>query len=93
LAAITGKCPGPSGDTWPWNSTKNAVVSSSRSVTPGAQPSWWNTPDANTSRRTRSGRRNATTSATSAPSLCPARNAGPPTTSSRKAIVSRAISS
>jgi hypothetical protein len=45
-----------------------------------------------TSRLTSSGRCMATSIATTAPSLCPTRSAGPPTTCSRKAIVSSAIS-
>jgi hypothetical protein len=44
------------------------------------------------SRFTSSGRCIATSSAVNAPSLCPTRSAGPPTTFSRKATVSSAIS-
>jgi hypothetical protein len=57
-----------------------------------ASPDLSNPPLIITSLWTRSGRWIATSIATNAPSLCPTRSAGSPSTESRKAIVSSAIS-
>ncbi|CAM5290264.1 hypothetical protein SALBM217S_06729 [Streptomyces griseoloalbus] len=96
--ATAGQCSGPSGLTAAYSSRKKAmsslsgVIASSISGATNASAAGRKFTPISTSRRTRSGRARAVSSATTPPSRQPARWAGPPTTDSRYATVSPAMS-
>ena len=96
LSRTTPKWPGPSGDTAPYNSTNgggavSTDIAARNGTNPGgasARVTYWSI---HTSLRTSSGRRNATSTPTRAPSLQPTRWADSMPSVSMNAIVCRAM--